>query len=97
MNLMFEWQDIVRANMWCSFDYIKVNDDGFFDDFPKISDPFPKISKDFPKLFRRPAARSRTFSENLWKFMNQDVQRFPKIAEDIQGRPKDVSMTYQRI
>ena len=44
-----------------SFYYMKVSDDGVFDDFPKISDNFPKISqncsegqtnvlKHFPKI-----------------------------------------------
>ena len=32
--------------------------DGFFDDFPNISDHFPKISEDFPKLSRIPEERS---------------------------------------
>ena len=59
-------------------------DDGIFDDFPKISDHLPKISEDFPKLFRRPDERFQTFSENF--------RRCPKIAEDFQGRPEDVSM-----
>ena len=67
----------------------KHTDDSVFDDFPKFSDHFPKISEDFPKLFRRPNERSRTFSENFWKF--------PKIAEDFRGRPEDVSMLHQRI
>ena len=64
-------------------------DDGVFDDFSKISDYLPKISEDFPKLFPRPDKRSRTFSENF--------RRCPKIAEDFQGRPEDVSMIHQRI
>ena len=67
----------------------KNTNDGVFDDFPKISDHFPKISKDFSKLFRRPDERSWTFSENF--------RRCPKIAEDIRGRPEDVSMIRQRI
>ena len=67
-------------------------DDGVFDDFPKISDHLPKISEDFPKLFRRPDERFRTFSENF-----EDVRRFPKIAEDFRGRPKDVSMIHLQI
>ena len=60
----------------------KRTDDGFFDDFPKISD-------NFLKLFQRPDERSRTFSENF--------RTFPKIAEDFRGRPEDVSMIHQRI
>ena len=63
-------------------------DDGVFDDFPKISDHLSKISEDFPKLFRWPDDRFRNFS---------NVRRFPKIAEDIRGRPEDVSMIHQRI
>ena len=59
----------------------KQTDDGVFNDFPKISE-------DFPKLLRRPDERSRTFSENF--------QKFPKIAEDLRGRPKVVSMIRQR-
>ena len=53
---------------------IKVSDDGFFDDSPKISDHFLKISEDFPKLFQRPDERSLTFSENF--------QRLPKTFEE---------------
>ena len=57
----------------------KYTDDAVFDDFPKISDHFPKISEDFPKLPRRPDERSRTFSENFWKFlkMSEDFRRLP--------------------
>ena len=58
----------------------KHTDDGIYDDFPKISE-------DFPKLFRSPDKRSRTFTENFW--------RFPKIAQDFRGRPEDVSMIHQ--
>ena len=62
-----------------------------FYDFPKISDHFPKNSKDFPKLFRRPDERSWTFSENF--------KKFPKIAKDFSGRPKNVLIihVHQRI
>ena len=62
----------------------KHTDDGVFDDFPKISDHFPKISEDFPKLFRRPDERSRTFSENFWKFpkMSEDFRILPKTFEE---------------
>ena len=77
--------------MQCSFYYI-VSDDGFVDDFPKISDHFPKISDDFPKLFRRPDERPRTFSGNFRK-----LRRCPKIVEDLRGRPEDVSMVHQQI
>ena len=54
--------------------YERTDDNGVFDDFPKISDHFPKISEDFPKLSRRPEGRSRTFSANF--------QKFPKMSED---------------
>ena len=57
--------------------------------FFTISDHFPKISEDFLKFFRRPDERSRTFSENSCKF--------PKIPEDFQGRPEDVSLIHQQI
>ena len=59
------------------------NDDGVFDDFPKISDNFPKITDDFPKLFVRLDERSRTFSEifrNIPK-MSEDFRRFPNTFE----------------
>ena len=63
---------------------IKVSDDGFFDDFPKISDHFPKIFEDFPKLFWRPDERSRTFSENFRKFpkISEEFRRFSKTTEE---------------
>jgi len=64
-------------------------DDSVFDDFPKISDHFPKISEDSAKLVRWSHERCRTFSENF--------RRFPKIAEDFRGRPKDVSIINRRI
>ena len=67
----------------------KHTDDGVFDDFPKIPEYFLKNSEDFPKLFQRPDECSRTFSENF--------QKFPKIAEDFRGRPKDVLMMHRRI
>ena len=60
----------------------KHTNDGFFDDFPKISEHFPKISEDSRKVVRRPDNRFRTFSENL--------RRLPKIAEDFRGRTDDV-------
>ena len=71
----------------------KQNNDGVFDDFPKISDHFPKISEDFPKLFRRPDERPRTFSVNLQKFpkMSEDFRRFPKTFEE------DPKMIHQQI
>ena len=65
----------------------KYTDDAVFDDFPKISDHFPMISKDFPKLFRWSDQRSRTFFENF--------RNFPKITEDVLGRPEYVSMIHQ--
>ena len=70
----------------------KYTDDAVFDDFPNISDHFPKISEDFPKLSRRPDERSRTFP-----IISENFPRWPKIAEDVRGRPEDVSMIHQRI
>ena len=60
----------------------KHTDDRVFDDFLKISE-------NFPKLFRRPDERSQTFSENF--------RKFPKIAEDYQGRPEDVTMRIHQL
>ena len=62
----------------------KYTDDGVFDNYPKISDLFPKISEDFPKLFWRQDDRSRTFSENFWKFpkMFEDFQRLRKTFKE---------------
>ena len=57
----------------------RPTDDGVFHNFPKISE-------NFPKLIRRKDERSRTFSENL--------QRFLKIAEDLRERPEDFSIIY---
>ena len=68
----------------------KQNNDGVFDDFPKISDHFPKISEDFPKLFQRPDERSQTFSESFRKFLKMSED-----FEDYLGRPEDVSMIHQ--
>ena len=65
----------------------KRTDDGVFDDFPKISDHFPKICEEarrtFPNIFRK------------FPKIPEDIQRVPKISEDYQGRPEDVSMTQQ--
>ena len=63
--------------------------DGVIDDFPKISDHFPKISEDSPKFVQRSHERCSTFSENF--------RRLPKIAEDIRGRPEDISIIHQGI
>ena len=60
----------------------KHTDDRVFDDFLKISE-------NFPKLFRRPDEHSQTFSENF--------RKFPKIAEDYQGRPEDVTMRIHQL
>ena len=65
----------------------KHTNDCVFDYFPKISDHFPKILEDYPKLFRRS-------DERRWALSKKDVQRFPKIAVNFQGRPEDVSIIH---
>ena len=68
----------------------KQTDDGVFDDFPKISDHFPKISQNCSEGQTNVPEHFPRISEIL-----EDVRRFPEIAEDYRGRPKDVSMTHQ--
>ena len=43
----------------------RQNDDGVFDDLPKISDHFPKISKNSIKLVRRSQECCRIFFQNF--------------------------------
>jgi len=73
--------------------YRHTDEGGIFDYFPKISDHFPKISEKSPKLdnVRRSHECCKRFLKN-----SKDYQRFPKIAEDFQGRPENVSMIHQR-
>ena len=59
-------------------------DDGFFDDFPKISEDFQNCSE------------GQTNVPGHFPRISEDVRRFPKIAEDFRGRPEDVSMIQQR-
>ena len=68
------------------FSLYKSTDNGVFDDFPKISDHFPRI---VPKI-------RRTFPGTFPK-ISENFRRCPKIAEDVRGRPEDVSMMHQRI
>jgi len=67
------------------YTHVDILNDSVFDDFPKIADHFPKISEDSLKFVQRSHERCRTFL------------RFPKIAEDFRGRPKDVLILHQRI
>ena len=64
-------------------------DDGVFDDFPKISEDFsrivPKARRTFPNIFRE------------FPKTSEDAPRLLKIAEDVRGRPEEVSMIHQRI
>ena len=58
--------------MLCSFYYID-NDEGVFDDFPKIPNHFPKISQDCTKFVRKSHERCRALSENF-----RNNRRLPK-------------------
>ena len=55
----------------------------------------------FQKIFQNCSEGQTTVPEHFPKISEnsrfKDVRRFPKIAEDFQGRPKDVSMIHQRI
>ena len=70
----------------------KHTDDGFFDDFPKISDHFPKISEDLPNC-----PKGQTNVPEHFPKISENFRRCPKITEDFRGRPEDVSMIHQRI
>ena len=65
----------------------KSNDDGVFDDFPKISDHF---FEDFQNCFKG----QTNVPEHIPK-ISENFRRCPKIAEDFRGRPEDVLMIHQ--
>ena len=71
-------------------------DDSVFDDFPKISE---QPSEDFRRFSKIVLKARRMFPNIFREFLkiSEDVQRFPKIAEDFRGRPKDVFMIHQQI
>ena len=49
------------------------------------------------KIFQSSSEGQTNVPEHLREFLkfSEDIQRFPKIAEDFRGRPKDVSMIHQ--
>ena len=55
----------------------KQQNQGYFSNFPKISEHFPKISAEFSK-----------FSEQCSKFIRTFPIIFPKISEDVRRLPK---------
>ena len=67
----------------------KHTDDGFFDDFPKISDHFPKIFQN--------CSEGQTNVPEHFPWISENSRRCPKIPEDFRGRSEDVSMIHQQI
>ena len=64
-------------------------DGSVFDDFLKISNHFPKILQNLSK-------GHTNIAEHFLK-ISEDTRRFPKIAEDFQGRGEDVLIINQLI
>ena len=56
---------------------------GYFSNFPKISEHFPKISEDFSKFSERCPKFIRTFPIIFRKFpkMSEDCRRLPNVSE----------------
>ena len=61
----------------------KQQHQGYFSNFPNISEHFPKISEDFPKFSEQCQKFIRTFPIIFRKFpkMSEDFRRLPKVAE----------------
>ena len=55
------------------------------EDFRRFSKIVPKARQTLPNIFPE------------FPKISEDVRRLPKIAEDFQGRPEDVSMIHQWI
>ena len=71
----------------------KHTDDSVFDDSLKISDHILKILKIFQNCSEGQTNVSKHFPRI--SEITEDVPRFPKIAKDFWGSPKDVSMIHQ--
>jgi len=71
-------------------------DEGFFDDFPKISDHFrrcPKLLQNLSEGYTKVAEHFFEIFRRLLK-ISEDL---PNISEDFRGRLEDVSIIHQRI
>ena len=73
----------------------KQQNQGYFSNFPKISEHFPKISEDFSKFSEQCPKFIRTFPIIFRKFpkMSEDFRRLPKVAECFRAIVEDVSIT----
>ena len=61
----------------------KQQNQGYFSNFPKISEHFPKISEDFSKFSEQCPKFIRTFPIIFRKFpkMSEDFRRLPNVSE----------------
>ena len=73
----------------------KQQHQGYFSNFPKISEHFPKISEDFGKFSEQCPKFIQTFPIIFQKFlkMSEDVRRLLKVAEYFRAIVEDVSIT----
>ena len=76
----------------CSFYYINI----LLTVFLMIFRRFPTTFRRFLKIFQNCPEGQMKVLEHFPK-ISENVQRFPKIAKDFRGRPKDVLMIHQRI
>ena len=74
--------------MFFYYRYINILITTFLMIFRRFPTTFRRFPKDFPKLFRRPEKHFQHFPRISKNF--RTCRRFPKIAEDFWGRPKDV-------
>ena len=72
----------------------KQQNQGYFSNFPKISEHFPKISEDFSKFSEQCPKFIRTFPIISRKFLklSEDFRRLPKVAECCRAIVEDVSI-----
>ena len=61
----------------------KQQNQGYFSNFPRISEHFPKVSEDFSKFSERCPKFIRTFSITIQKFpkISEDCRRLPNVSE----------------
>ena len=72
----------------------KQQNQGYFSNFPKISEHFPKISENFSKFSEQCPKFIRTFPIISRKFLklSEDFRRLPKVAECFRAIVEDVSI-----
>ena len=77
----FEFESTSRHVIFCLL--YKQQHQGYFSNFPKISEHFPKISEDFLKVSELCPKFIRTFPIIFRKFpkMSEDCRRLPNVSE----------------